>query len=434
MPQKRHSKFPWLTITKVSIVALLAACSPVKKLAVGQDIQDILRKSEVFSQHHTGFSLYDIADNSFVVTHNANLLFTPASNTKLLTMYAAMQSFQDSIPALLYQELENGVIVQPIGDPTFLLEDYNRQQAYQFLRQQDTIRIHLQEPPAPYGSGWAWDDYLYGFQAQRSWWPIYGNRIKISREDSTVLITPNFFQDFTSIEMGDDTRVSRDVRFNAFQVGIDDTTQFEKRIPFVHDKDLLLALLSDTLRSQKFLLSTQPLVNPDTIYSQHIDTVLARMLKPSDNFLAEQLLLQSAWKQGFLEVAEYIGHMKNTELNSLGRIVWVDGSGLSRYNLISPNFQVRLLKKSLETYGWERLTTILPTGGEGTLEDLYLDEAPFIYAKTGTLSNNHNLSGFLITRSGKKMIFSLMNNHYTVPTIEIKRAMESLLMQIRDSY
>ena len=158
------------------------------------------------------------------------------------------------------------------------------------------------------------------------------------------------------------------------------------------------------------------------------------MLKPSDNFLAEQLLILSAWKQGFIDVADYIDQLKNKELNSLGRIVWVDGSGLSRYNLISPNFQVRLLKKALENYGWKRLTAILPTGGEGTLQELYLDADPFIYAKTGTLSNNHCLSGFLITKSGKKLIFSLMNNHYTAPTGKVKKAMESLLVQIRESY
>ena len=433
-PQSDRLESVVLSIAKVSVIVLLAACSPVKKLAVGRDVQDILRKSAVFSQHHTGFSLYDIEANSFIATHNANLLFTPASNTKLLTMYATMASFRDSIPALLYQKFEDELVVQPIGEPTFLLEAFEHQPVLNYLKQQDTVSIHFEEALAPYGAGWAWDDYPFGFQAQRSWWPIYGNRLTVSREDSAVDIAPNFFHDFTSFQTGDKVRVSREQNFNVFQIQLDDTTRFEKQVPFTYDETLFNALLSDTLSSQVFRLSSRELTSPDTLNGQHIDTLLAKMLKPSDNFLAEQLLILSAWKQGFIDVADYIDQLKNKELNSLGRIVWVDGSGLSRYNLISPNFQVRLLKKAHENYGWKRLTAILPTGGEGTLQELYLDADPFIYAKTGTLSNNHCLSGFLITKSGKKLIFSLMNNHYTAPTGKVKKAMESLLVQIRESY
>ena len=272
--------------------------------------------------------------------------------------------------------------------------------------------------------GWAWDDYLYAFQPQRSWWPIYGNTVNISKEDNTLSINPPFFQDFVDVENGvsTDESVDRNPKFNVFKAYVNgDTTNFDKSIPFEYSSELLLQLLNDTLKSD-IAFSNTSFKPTDTLSGFHIDTVLAAMMKPSDNFLAEQLLILSAWKNGFENIEEFIEYAKTVWMPDLNDHVWVDGSGLSRYNLIAPVDQVRLLRKSYQEFGWERVTNILPAGGQGTLKELYRSEEPFIYAKTGTLSNNHNLSGFLITRSGKRLIFSLMNNHYTRPTEENKES------------
>lgn len=421
---------------KILIALVLVGCVSVKKMVVEVDIHNILKKSEIFSGHHTGFCLYDSEENKFLANHNADLLFTPASNTKLLTMYATLSSFQDSIPGLLHKKTDSGLFVQPIGDPTFLLGDFDHQPIYDFLASHDSFNIILKEALVPYGSGWAWDDYPYAFQVQRSWWPMYGNRIKIKKAATSISVDPPFFQEFVTFQTGESNHVSRDLYFNTFWVtSADDTIDFERTIPFEYSEELFLTLLSDTLKEKKIQISNGSLTHPDTLFSHHADSILARMLKPSDNFLAEQLLILCAWKKGFSATEDYIDSLKNNELKFMNEFVWVDGSGLSRYNLISPLSQIRLLKNSLEAYGWERLTTILPTGGEGTLEGLYLsDSTPYIYAKTGTLANNHNLSGFLITKSGKRLIFSLMNNHYTRPTIEIKKAMEAVLIEIRNAY
>ena len=413
----------------------LNSCTSVKKLAAEIDTISILKNSPVFSSHHTGFSLYDIDEDKFISNYHSNLKFTPASNTKLLTMYATLSNFNDSIPSLLYVKTDSNTLVRPIGDPTFLLEDFSYQPTYTFLTQQDSLIISPLKEVSLFGAGWMWDDYMYDFQVQRSWSPIYGNRVKIQKEDSVITITPDFFNEFVELKKSPEgASAARDRYSNIFSVTLkDDTADFERNIPFEYSEELFLQLLSDTLKSTPIKILQVEMENPDTLYSQHIDTVLAKMLKPSDNFLAEQLLLMCAWKNGFTEIDEYIDYVKSTSLSSLDN-EWVDASGLSRYNLISPKDQVHLLKKSLDEFGWDRLTNILPTGGEGTLEERYLSETPFIYAKTGTLSNVHNLSGLLVTKSGKRLIFSLMNNHYTRSTAEVKKAMEEFLIQIRDAY
>lgn len=431
-------RFPFTHFTMViGLYTLLLGCSSVKQLAIERDISDILKNSEVFSRHFTGFSLFDIDKNQFIANHNSTLLFTPASNTKLLTMYSTLKSFPDSIPGVVYQKTDDKLILRPIGDPTYLYENFEHQPVYELMRSAANLEIAWPEEKMDrFGSGWAWDDFAYDFQPQRSWWPIYGNSVAIKKTDSILTIQPAFFEDFVDVFNGPSNgqTVDRDVKFNLFKAYTEsDTVEFEKNIPFEYSKELLAQLLQDTL-NKPITYTNQIFVPADTLYSQATNLVLANMMKPSDNFLAEQLLILAAWQNGYNDTKAFIEYARNVWLADLNEMVWVDGSGLSRYNLITPVDQVRLLRKCYEEFGWDTVTPLLATGGEGTLKDLYVADEPFIYAKTGTLSNNHNLSGFLITKSGKRLIFSLMNNHYTRPTGDVKKAMEDFLIQIKDSY
>ena len=59
---------------------------------------------------------------------------------------------------------------------------------------------------------------------------------------------------------------------------------------------------------------------------------------------------------------------------------------------------------------------------------------PYVYAKSGTLSNNYSLSGYLITKKNTFVIFSYMNNHYKLPTSEVKKEIQRTLEKIYNSY
>ncbi len=431
-------KANWVSYRYSIFVLLMISygCSAVKQIVLEHDTSDILKSSDVFSDHFTGFSLYDLEEGKSVYNYNASLLFTPASNTKLLSMYVALKTFKDSIPSLLFTQNQDELFVRPVGDPTFLHEDFINQPAFELMNATKIVNIVLPEGLNRYGSGWAWDDYIYHYQPQRSWLPIYENTLNIVKNNDSLTIEPAFFESFVDVRKQEKPGefVRRDARFNKFTVFIEnDTSNFKREIPFNITNDLIIELLKDTLKPA-IKLATTDFEPRDTLYSQSLDFVLAKMLKPSDNLLAEQLLILSAGMNGYESLDEFRKFVVNVWLSELSDMVWVDGSGLSRYNLNSPINQVRLLKKSVEEFGWDRVTALLPTGGEGTLEGLYLSEKPFIYAKTGTLSNNHCLSGYLISKSGKRLIFSLMNNHFTRPVQDIKNEMELFLMKVRDAY
>ena len=111
---------------------------------------------------------------------------------------------------------------------------------------------------------------------------------------------------------------------------------------------------------------------------------------------------------------------------------WEDGSGLSRYNLFTPRDFVSVLTLMREKFSEERLWNILPTGGKGTLKNYY--QQHFVHAKTGTLTGVVALSGYLLTKKNKTLVFSvLVNNHHESAT-NVRRAVERFLTMIWKNY
>jgi D-alanyl-D-alanine carboxypeptidase/D-alanyl-D-alanine-endopeptidase (penicillin-binding protein 4) len=161
------------------------------------------------------------------------------------------------------------------------------------------------------------------------------------------------------------------------------------------------------------------------------------MMQQSDNFIAEQLLLAcSGVLSDTLKPEIAIQYSKNNLLVDLpDEPIWVDGSGLSRYNLFTPRSIVQLWTKIYDIVPRERLFPLLATGGKyGTIRNWYKADKPYIFGKTGSLSNVHCLSGYLVTKSGKTLIFSFMSNNFVASTNKLRTNMQDILKMIYERY
>lgn len=421
---------------------VIASCTLSKRAIILRDLET----AEARFQDHKGFALYDPLKNKFLVEHQSNRYFIPASNTKILTLFASLQILGDSIPGIYYTIQGDSMIIQGSGDPSFLYKHvYQNNSVFDFLKgaRQEIYFTDANFKAAHLGPGWAWSDYNYAYSPERSAFPVYGNIFKVIKPmyQSSLQIEQTYFKKF--FWLGDSLTRTPYVLREQGSNRIDYFPGIQMRdmsweVPFRTSPELITELLADTLkRPVSYLRKSNRLRDKKVLYSIPADSLYKVMMEESDNFIAEQLLLLCAGVlRDTLDPEITIRYMQENYFKALpDKPVWVDGSGLSRYNLVTPQSVIDLWKKLYENVPQERLFALLATGGvSGTLKNAYKAEIPYVFGKTGTLRNNHNLSGFVRTKSGKILIFSFMNNAFTQPTAEIRAEMERILRYIYEKY
>jgi D-alanyl-D-alanine carboxypeptidase/D-alanyl-D-alanine-endopeptidase (penicillin-binding protein 4) len=156
--------------------------------------------------------------------------------------------------------------------------------------------------------------------------------------------------------------------------------------------------------------------------------------KSSHNLYAEQVQKtigyeikgKGDWKSGIYSEKEW--------LSSIGidpdEIFIVDGSGLSRHNMVTP-FQIATVLRAMRYRSdWEAFFNSLPIGGiDGTIKDRFKgsNAVGHIFAKTGYIGYVRSLSGYLFAKDGSEYIFSIMVNHYPTPTSTVNNVQDAII-------
>lgn len=427
----------------VLICFCLVSCSMQKQVS-HKARMEILNHPD-FASAHIGITLYDPAAGKYIYDHQGDKFFVPASNTKILTCYAAMKNLGDSLVAMRYHyyEKQGLTMVEPSGDPTFLHPDFKNQPAYRFLSAQKKLLVNPRNWQAnALGFGWAWDDYNSDYMAERSAMPVYGNLVVFTQSAQAA---PSYFQRALTNALTNTNgnfSIRRDPASNNFSKRSAGAKFSGTSIPmYTREEKLLEKLLSDTLHTS---VTVEPentdigfdRVSAAKVFSQPTDSMLKIMMHRSDNFFAEQtLLMVSNEKLSYMNNARIIDTLLKTDFAGMPQKPrWVDGSGLSRYNLVSPQDFVWVLTQMKNEFKWERIKEIFPTGGEGTLSSYYKSHTGKIYAKTGSLSNHLALSGYITTKKGKELIFSVLVNAEMAPAANIRKGVERFLTGIMDKY
>jgi serine-type D-Ala-D-Ala carboxypeptidase/endopeptidase (penicillin-binding protein 4) len=429
------------------ITFFLIACSPAQRIS--KTLRKQLNTDSAFTYAHIGVSVYDATGQTSLFQFNSNKYFVPASNIKIPTLYAGMKYLGAKLPGLLVEDKGDSLLIQPTGDPTLLHVDYKQHPVFDYL-------LSIKKPIAinnsnwktdALGSGWTWNDYLGYYSAERSAMPVYGNYIlwtqqhtvenKGSVKDTSVLV-------YTQPEINWPTTFSsaKESRFgiyrprteNVYTITEGREMKAELEIPFVTNGiTATLELLKDTLYKEITVSTTIPTPKPQIIYSQPSDSMFKPLMFRSDNFYAEQtLMMVSNQLLGYMDEQKLIDSILQSDFKNMPQKPrWADGSGLSRYNLFTPDDFVWLLLKMKEEFGMERLKTIFATGNSGTLRNFYKEEAGFIYAKTGTLSGVVALSGYLYTSKNKLLVFSFLVNNHNTSSVAVRRAVEKFIKELR---
>lgn len=449
-----------LVLLLVSAVMLFGGCKsadPVTDASYVETktgIDQLFDESDVFAESVTGFMLYDPDADSVLHDRDGSRFFTPASNTKILTLYSALNILPDTLATFHYESRNDTLYIHGSGNPGFLNPNFNFTEGYEFLKNREESVVVYDDSrydDEHFGSGWSWNWYPAAYATEKSPFPIHGNMMRLQAQQVALVmlneeepVKPAYFEKFIDRGEWDGDQVelvTREFRENQVTyVPKSDTARQERNIPFVYSRDLVADLLADTLGQDVLLHKGSEIEYSNTLYATPAKPLYERMMIVSDNMIAEQLMLMISDSQfGEMNTTRAINFALSNYMDDLpDRPRWSDGSGLTRYNLITPHSTVMLLEKLYQMVGREEALSLMPAGGvRGTISGRYKapdGQPPFVYAKTGTLSNNTSLSGYLFTDSGRRLVFSFHNNNFVVSNNVIRNEMDRILQYVRQNY
>lgn len=168
-----------------------------------------------------------------------------------------------------------------------------------------------------------------------------------------------------------------------------------------------------------------------THYSPPLSRIISFINKPSQNFYADQLLKTLGkvlygtgdFEHGEMAVRDFL----TTAGADASMLRMVDGSGLSRHNLVEPRMILALLAFMASRPDFHYFYDSLPVAGvDGTLRTRAkgLAAENNAHAKTGFINRVRALSGYVTSREGRLIAFCMMVNNYTVETKQANAAQD----------
>ena len=453
------------------------AGDPVEKLH--QDIDYILQDSSLY-QSRVGVKIFSLDRDEILYAKNNQQLFHPASNMKLLTTATALKKLGPDyhFSTILYtdsNQISNGIIKGDLylkgkGDPDLSSGDLDAM--VKSLQEQEIYRIEgdlvfddTYFDSLYWGSGWMWDDASVWEFA-----PIHalsvndncvklkvksgkkiGDTLNVNMEPATRYMTLEnkgisvdsldtlMIQKFTAerkwVERTNTIQVTGGMALSdppeEFVIDVLDGAAYTATL-FAEKMNEYGIAFNGKIYRHKIPPSAQLLVKHQ---SPPLSIVVYNTNKISDNLSAELILKTvgaeekgrpGTAKKGISVIYEYLQQLG---IDSLTYHL-ADGSGVSRYNVITPDLLIQLLKDMDRDFKVQaEFKTSLPVAGaDGTLENRMKQAAAAnkLRAKTGTLKGASSLSGYTTTADDEKIAFSIMIEHFVTRTSRIRKIQDRI--------
>ena len=358
-----------------------------------------------------------------IVGSGIDTYMTPASNVKISTVLGSIY-YGDTIPIINYKVLNDTLKISPTGYPLLSHPKYRDKDLEKFIKDFKHIVYHNPKIDLnKYGPGWAWDDYNSYYQAERSEMPIYGNVVQIIKNSNgEIEVTPNIYK--IIFDFKQKNKILRSEKENKFFIN-PSLIKFGDTIysPFITSRKNTISLLENSL-GNKVEFKKDELKDYNTLNTTQSNKIYSAILKDSDNLISESIAANIS-----LRLNDTISVDKGVRLiqNISKQIELFDGSGLSRYNLVTPKSVISSLHDIYNLIGFDRIKKIFPKNY------IIQNEKDFVWGKTGTLKNNHNYSGYIITDKNRRYIFSIMINHFTNDLSKIKEAIVDFLIYLKSN-
>jgi D-alanyl-D-alanine carboxypeptidase/D-alanyl-D-alanine-endopeptidase (penicillin-binding protein 4) len=437
-----------------------------------------------FDNANWGVVIQSLETGEYLYRRNGNKLFIPASDLKLFTTAAALillgPDYCFSTNILMSGKMDGSVldgdlIVRGRGDPTISGRFYDDDKYKVFKDWVDSLsRIGIDEitgniigddnrfDDLGLGKGWAWDDESYWFSAPSGAVSFNDNVVdiivKVNKGKNLPIIITNpstkyiVFINNVSVVPNDSTTeidVYRQRGTNIVNVfgTIRKQDSVKTYVTVNNPTQYSMVVLKSVLEKKDIKIDGFPMdiddiskIPPDkslkplfTYYSPPLKEIIKVINKNSENFYSEQLLKTIGLEMEGFGTAENGVKAENNVFREMGILpegmIIVDGSGLSRLNLVTPHQIVTLLSYMYKSKYFIPFFNSLPIAGvDGTIgKRMKKTKAENnLRAKTGTHIGVSSISGYVFTLDDEPVAFSIIANNYNVP-VKIAENIEDLV-------
>jgi len=410
-------------------------------------------------------SVKDVKTGNNVYSLNENAPMVPASTLKLVTSSAVYDLLGGDYKykTTLYKSTNNDLYLKLSGDP--LLRTADLEQLILAARDKSIVpkTFYIDDTAfdnVEWGEGWQWDDDLNPLMPKFSIYNLDGNMLKIEviptfdKRPAKIAVKPFYPLTFVNLVTTDSTvpssvsmKKNNEIVQNMLNLNGTVSKTHIISIPAANPKMNFSLRLEEIIRNKKFeyfaplKAAKLPEKNVYVVDSiEHtLDSIMPSILKYSNNLMAE-----TVFKTAGSVFTNSIGcdensiKMLNSYFEKIGlgtdNIKIVDGSGVSKNNLITADFMTKFLIIKAGEDGFESFKNILPTPGEGTLKNRMLYFKDNLRAKTGTLSDSSAIAGYITTRKGKLYAFDIMVMDVKSSQADKKNVEEQILRNIYANY
>ncbi len=443
----------------VFIFALILSVSTVYAETIDKTLNKLgINKSAV------SVVVKNISTKDTVYSLNGRTPMHPASTLKLVTTAASVDTLgaDYSFKTSLYKSTNNDLYFKLSGDP--LLSSKNLDKMVKTARDKKITpkNVYVDDSAfdqVEWGEGWQWDDALNPLMPKFSVYNLNKNLLKIDAlpttngMPATVSIKPNYpitYMNYATTNLTQTSWLKAEKNpeiANTINILGNVSKAATIYIPLNNPKLNFMLRLADVFKDSKieyfgkFTNAKLPKTNVYLVDEvQHgILPMLGLIIKNSDNLVAESL-----FKAAGAEWAEAQGSFENSKkmldayFEKLGidaqDIRIVDGSGVSKNNLMTADFMANFLVYLSEQDGFENIEMLLPTPSEGTLKNRMLYFKDNLRAKTGTLADTSAIAGYITSKRGKTYAFDIMINDAKTSSADKKNIEEQILRSLYMNY
>lgn len=484
MNRPMHTAYPRF-VALVALILLCCVCC-LSSAVIAQPGEEALAKtidgllaSPPMAHGIQGVLVQSLRDGRVLYEKNSETVFIPASNFKLLVSSASLDLLGPDykMQTSLYMTgkvtptgtLVGDLILVGGGDPVLkrehLAEMVQKVKAsgIKYIlgnivgddTRYDAVRL---------GDGWSWDDEPYYYSAQISALNVdenvFGVTVRPGPSESApavVDITPaNRYMMvrntcvtgkpgsnksiWISRERGQNLiKVSGTVPLDYKPAGPEEAMTMEE--PTLYASQLLL----DMLNKEGILIRGRAVRDKKpgdakliaTHDSPPMSQMISLLLKPSDNLIAECMLKNLGAQIKGKGSATAGADAEKEWLQKIGADVSEvsinDGSGLCRYDYVSPKNLATVLTYMHKQKDSKLYFDALPIAGvDGTIRNRFKGTSAEnnCHAKTGYISRVRTLSGYVTTKAGEPLVFSIMMNGHLCPSKDADAIQDKIVVML----